>query len=91
MLLRTLLWEAAMPSPVSNSSTSGERFWPSIARILLVEILLLVVLSGAVVGYLNWSSEVAWAEFKAASEQSAQAPNPSLHVVKGQTPCDRKA
>jgi hypothetical protein len=91
MLLRTLLWEAAMPSPVRNSSTSGERFWPSIARILLVEILLLVVLSGAVVGYLNWSSEVAWAEFKAASEQSAQAPNPSLHAVKGQTPCDRKA
>ena len=79
-----------MPSPANNSPASRQSFWPSIARILLVEILILVVLSGAVVGYLNWSSEVAWAEFKAANEQSAQAPNPSLHVVKGQTPCDRK-
>jgi hypothetical protein len=80
-----------MPSPVSNSPTSGQRFWPSIARILLIEVLVLLALSGAVVGYLNWSSEAAWAEFMAASEQSAQAPNPSLHAVKSQTPCDRKA
>jgi hypothetical protein len=58
---------------------------------LLIEVLVLVALSGAVVGYLNWSSEAAWAEFMAASAQSAQAPNASLHAVKSQTPCDRKA
>jgi hypothetical protein len=80
-----------MSSPVSNSPTNGQRFWPSIARILLIEVLVLLALSGAVVGYLNWSSDAAWAEFMAASEQAAQAPNPSLHAVKSQTPCDRKA
>ena len=89
MSLHTLLWEAVVPSPANNSPASRQSFWPSIARILLIEVLVLVALSGAVVGYLNWSSEAAWAEFMAASAQSAQAP--SLHAVKGQTACDRKA
>jgi hypothetical protein len=80
-----------MPSPVNNSPASRQSFWPSIARILLVEILLLVVLSGAVVGYLNWSSEAAWAEFMAASKQSASVPNSPLQTVKGHMPCDRNA
>jgi hypothetical protein len=80
-----------MPSPANNSPASRQSFWPSIARILLIEVLVLLALSGAVVGYLNWSSEAAWAEFNAASEQSAQAPNSSLHAVKSQTTCDRKA
>ena len=89
MSLHTLFWEAAVPSPANNSAASRERFWPSIARILLIEVLVLVALSGAVVGYLNWSSEAAWTEFMATSAQSAQAP--SLHAVKSQTACDRKA
>jgi hypothetical protein len=80
-----------MPSPVNNSPASRQSFWPSIARILLVEILLLVVLSGAAVGYLNWSSEAAWAEFMAASKQSASVPNSPLHAVKGHMSCDRNA
>jgi hypothetical protein len=80
-----------MPSLANSSTANRQRFWPSIARILLIEVLVLVALSGAVVGYLNWSSEAAWAEFMAASAQSAQAPNPSLHAVKNQTSCDRKA
>jgi hypothetical protein len=80
-----------MPSPANNSPAPRQNFWPAIARIFLVEILLLLALSGAIVGYLNWSSDAAWAEFKAASKQSAPAPNSSLHAVKGQTPCDRRA
>ena len=80
-----------MPSAANNSPASRPSFWPSIARILLVEILLLVVLSGAVVGYLNWSSEAAWAEFKAASESVTRTPNAPVQTVKGSMSCDRKA
>ena len=80
-----------MPSPANNSPASRQSFWPSIARILLVEILLLVVLSGAVVGYLNWSSEAAWADFMAASKQSTSVPNAPIQAVKGHMPCDRSA
>jgi hypothetical protein len=80
-----------MPSPVNNSPASRQSFWPAIARIVVVEIVLLLVLSGAVVGYLNWSSEAAWAEFLAASQSPAPAPNPPLHAVKGHMPCDRHA
>ena len=80
-----------MPSPVSNGPTSGERFWPSIARILLIEVLVLLALSGAVVGYLNWSSEAAWADFNAASKMSAREPKAPVQTVKSHMPCDRKA
>jgi len=80
-----------MPSPADPSPAPRHGFWPSIVRILLVEILILLALSGAVVGYLNWSSEAAWAEFLAASKLQAPASNAPLHAVKGHTPCDRSA
>jgi hypothetical protein len=80
-----------VPSPANNSPASRQSFWPAIARILLVEVLLLVALSGAVVGYLNWSSEAAWAEFKAASKLSAPEPKGPIQTVKGHMPCDRSA
>jgi hypothetical protein len=81
-----------MPSPTNNNSPASQQsFWPSIARILLVEILFLLALSGAVVGYLDWSSEAAWAEFNAASKLSAPAPNAPVQTVKGHMQCDRKA
>ena len=62
-----------MASGVNKSTASARDFWVSIARIFLVEVLVLVALSGAVVGYLNWSSEVAFSEFLAASQQAAGA------------------
>jgi flagellar basal body-associated protein FliL len=34
-----------------------------ILRILLIQLVILVALAGAAVGYLNWSSEMEWAEF----------------------------
>jgi hypothetical protein len=80
-----------MPSPADHSKVHRQGFWPAIVRILLVEILLLVALSGAVVGYLNWSSEVAFAEFIAASKQSASEPKAPIQTAKGHMPCDRKA
>jgi len=79
-----------MPSPANNSPASRQSFWPSIARILLIEILVLLALSGAVVGYLNWSSEAAWAEFKAASQRPAPESSSPVQTVKAHAHCDRK-
>ncbi|HSY55367.1 MAG TPA: hypothetical protein VK834_02850 [Bradyrhizobium sp.] len=52
---------------------------------------MLLALAVAIVAYLNWSSEAAFAEFLAASQPSAAAPSSSLHAVKGRAPCDRSA
>jgi flagellar basal body-associated protein FliL len=78
-----------MPSSAQQSPTRHRGSWPAIVWILLVEILVLVALSGVIVGYLNWSSEAAWAEFKAASK--LPAPKGPVQTVKVHTPCDRKA
>jgi hypothetical protein len=45
--------------------------WMGIARILLMQVLVLLALSGAFIRYLNWSSEAAWSEFSAAIESSS--------------------
>jgi hypothetical protein len=71
--------------------------WQGIVRTLLVEILVLLALAGAFVGYLNWSSEVNVTEFMAASKTSVvdsnHRPQFSIPVqaVKGRTSCDRKS
>jgi len=89
-MVGNVLWEAAMPSPASNSPAKRQSFWPGLVRIFLVEILLLLALSGAIIGYLNWSSDTAWAEFKAASRLAPETTSP-IQTVKSQTPCDRRA
>ena len=61
-----------------------QRAWPSIVRIIILEILLLLALSGAFVFYLNWSSEAAMSEFMAGEGQPLQA-------TKGRPPCDHSA
>jgi hypothetical protein len=61
-----------------------ERAWPSIVRIIILEILLLLALSGALVFYLNWSSEAAVSEFMTGGSRPLQA-------VKAHLPCDRSA
>ncbi len=78
-----------MPSPVNQRTESRGAFWASIARILVIEIVILIALSAAAVGYLNWSSEIAWAEFLAASQMQALPSTQSLHAVTHRTPCGR--
>jgi hypothetical protein len=78
-----------VPSPADNAKAPRQGFWPSIARIFVVEILALLVLSAAVVGYVNWSSEAAWAEFIAASKLAAPAANLPVLSVKGKRSCTR--
>ena len=80
-----------MPSSAHRNPAQDSRFWPAIVRILLVEVLILLALSGAIVGYVNWSSEAAWAEFKAAGQLRAPEPKGPMQTVKVHTPCDRKA
>jgi hypothetical protein len=52
----------------------------------VVEILVLLALSAAIVAYLNWSSEVAWTEFLAASKSATPAPTLPIQAVNGR--CD---
>jgi uncharacterized membrane protein len=58
--------------------------WPSIVRTIVLEILLLLALAGALVYYLNWSSEAALSEFMATD-------NPPLQAAKEHPSCRRSA
>jgi len=84
-----------VPTP-ENQSPENRRFdWPAIVRTLLVQVLVLLGLAAAVVSYLDWSSDVVWAEFLAASKSSTLAshrPQSSIPVraVKGQAACAPK-
>jgi len=69
-----------MPSLVGNNqegqnsrSESWLSFWPPIVRLIVLEIVVLVALAGALVFYLNWSSEAAVSEFMATHHLSLQA------------------
>jgi hypothetical protein len=68
--------------------------WPAIVRTLLLQLAILLVLSGAFVRYVNWSSDRAWAEFNAATGVSAPDAKPHassaapLQAVKA--PCTHK-
>jgi hypothetical protein len=68
---------------------------PRIAAILLVQLAVLLALSGAAIFYVNWSSSVAQAEFIRALEPSMtvrppQSPAP-VQSVKARAACNRKA
>jgi hypothetical protein len=83
-----------MPS-VTNQSPEKRGFdWPAIIRTLLVQVLVLLALSGAVVRYVSWSSDKAWAEFNAATGPSAPHATPQsatpLQAVKDRAPCARR-
>ena len=86
-----------MPSPVDQypENTSGID-WPAIVRTLLAQVLVLLVLSGAFVGYVNWSSAKAFAEFTSATGSSAQDTKPPArsssprHADKGPMLCSRR-
>jgi hypothetical protein len=77
-----------------NQHSENEGFcWLGIVRTLIVQVLVLLALSAAVVRYLDWSSDSAWAEFNAASgpavsaaKAHAQSAMP-LQSVRKQVPC----
>jgi hypothetical protein len=51
--------------------------WRGIGRTVVVELLVLFALGFAVVRYVEWSSDVAYAEFMNATKPSASEPNHS--------------
>jgi hypothetical protein len=60
--------------------------WLAIVRILLAQVVVLFALSAAVVGYVNWSSDVAWKEFTGAGKAEASEP---MHHSQSSTPVQR--
>ena len=71
-----------------ETTRSLQRFWPSIVRIAIIEIVALLALAGVFVAYLDWSSEANFAEFLAASQ--TQTP-PTLPVSEVHAPCKQGA
>jgi hypothetical protein len=57
----------------------------------LVEVFVLILLSGAIVGYLKWSSDSAWAEFNAVGKLTTPGPKTPIQAVRYQTTCYRRA
>ena len=82
-----------MPSRGNHRLENRGIDWLAIVRTLVIQVLVLLALAGAVVRYLNWSSDTNWAEFLAAGEPSAPAarhqPQPATpdQTVKTKMPC----
>ncbi|SIO45095.1 hypothetical protein SAMN05443247_05542 [Bradyrhizobium erythrophlei] len=70
--------------------------WRGIGNTVVVELLVLLALTFAVVRYVEWSSDVAQAEFMSATKPSTSDPNHSgefsiaTQPLKGRTGCPRK-
>jgi LPS O-antigen subunit length determinant protein (WzzB/FepE family) len=73
-----------VPSNQDSLQNFWQGSWPSIVRIIIVEILLLLALAFALVYYLNWSSDAAVSEFMATGSLT-------LHTVKDHPPRGRSA
>jgi hypothetical protein len=69
----------------------------AIVRTALLQVVVMLAISGAVIGYLNWSSSVAKADFMKASEPSLseskrQLPSSSpMQTAKAPMACYRRA
>ena len=86
-----------MPSPDNPNRSKPAIGWLGIVETLLLQVLVLLALSAAVVRYVSWSSDAAQAEFTAAGKPAlsgpAQQPQPSepVQIVKGKKICSPKA
>ena len=84
-----------MPSRDEASQNNHGPHRPAMMAILLVQIVVLLALSGAAIVYLDWSSNAAQAEFMRAIESASgpshgpQSSTPVQHV-KERTSCPRR-
>jgi hypothetical protein len=93
------LREEAVSSTVDQCSACGQtalvpeaarpvrRFWPSIVRIAIIEVVVLAALAALFVAYLEWSSEASFAEFLATTKTQT-APSAPLSEVR--LPCKKQ-
>lgn len=86
-----------MSSTDNQSKMNRNIDWLGIIRTVLVQVLVLLALTGAAVWYLNWSSEVALKEFIGADKPTVSSPNrlpqsqAPVQTVTGKTACARGA
>jgi hypothetical protein len=89
-----------MPSLDNQRPTNRSLTWPGIIKTLLLQILVLLALSGALVVYLDWSSNATRADFTPAAKPSVTDPTRhphssiSVQTAKGSNgpkACNRKA
>ena len=75
---------------MNSLNSKGERrranYWPRIAAILFVQILVLLALAAVVVRYLEWSSDANRAEFTSATQPSVSDRN---HLPQSSAPYER--
>jgi hypothetical protein len=66
--------------------------WPGIVRTLLLQLAILLALAGAVVRYIDWSSDANWAEFNAAaiSATTDAKPQPATATAMRAALCARR-
>jgi hypothetical protein len=96
MTVATRRWEVTVRLSDNQHHDDRDIVRLGIVRTLLVQVLVMLALSGAVTGYLKWSSDAAWKEFMDAGKSSApdvkhspQASAP-LHAVQGHALCTRR-
>jgi hypothetical protein len=84
-----------MQSPGNQNQENSGINWLAVVRILLVQVLVLLALSGVIIGYLEWSSDAAWAEFIASTPWASDTGGPSfrapVHAVRNPAFCIRSA
>jgi hypothetical protein len=83
-----------MPSRDQAGQNNRGVHRPGIITILVVQIAILLALSGAAIFYLDWSSNAAQAEFMRAIESASgpsHLPPTAIHPVKSRTACTRRA
>ena len=86
-----------MSSTRNQSEINRSIDWFGIVRTVFVQVLVLLALAGAVVWYLNWSSDMAWQDFISANQpllfspsHHAQSQAP-MQTVKAKAFCAKKA
>jgi hypothetical protein len=90
------LREASVPSLDKLDQSNHGIDWRGIVAILVVQLAVLLAVSGAVIFYLDWSSNTAQAEFMRTIESASgpsHLPQPptAIQPVKSRTACPRRA
>jgi hypothetical protein len=85
-----------MPSPDKAVRENRGNDWPGIIGMLALQLAVLLAVAGAVIFYLDWSSNAALAEFMAATKSPASGsshsrqPPSAAQPAKGKTTCTRR-